>query len=149
MGQAEPVVDGCCRRAIDRCRRRRVTASDAILRRLRPTQFREIILLLVIVGLVVFFATQIDELPHPRTSTGITTTLPIVAVVAVGQVLVVLTRNIDLSVGSQVGLVAYALGTLMLTSATRRFIQDAFRSSAGPLLAIGAPGRRAGRDQRR
>ena len=42
-----------------------------------------------------------------RTFIRVTTSLPIVAVVAVGQVLVVLTRNIDLSVGSMVGLVAY------------------------------------------
>jgi rhamnose transport system permease protein len=34
---------------------------------------------------------------------------------AVGQVLVILTRNIDLSVGSQAGLVAYAIGSLMGT----------------------------------
>ena len=41
----------------------------------------------------------------------ITTGLAITLVVAVGQVLVVLTRNIDLSVSSTVGLSAYIVGT--------------------------------------
>jgi rhamnose transport system permease protein len=37
----------------------------------------------------------------------------VIAVVAVGQTLVVLTRNIDLSVGSIVGVVAYVVGTIL------------------------------------
>ena len=87
--------------------------TDAILRRVRPDQLREIVTVAVIVLLVAFFATQIESYLTARTFTRVTTGFPIVAVVAVGQVLVVLTRNIDLSVGSQVGLVAYALGSLM------------------------------------
>lgn len=86
---------------------------DAVLRRLRPTQIRELILLFVVVGLVVFFATQIDGYLTGRTFNRITTAFPIVTVMAVGLVFVVLTRNIDLSIGSQVGLVAYALGSIM------------------------------------
>jgi rhamnose transport system permease protein len=86
---------------------------DAILRRVRPDQLREITTLLIIVVLVAFFATQIDNYLSGRTFNRVTTGFPIVAVVAVGQVLVILTRNIDLSVGSQVGLVAYTLGSLM------------------------------------
>lgn len=86
---------------------------DALLRRFRPEQLRELILLLVIVGMVVFFATQIEQYLAARPVNRITTGLAITAVVAVGQVLVVLTRNIDLSVGSSVGLVAYVVGTLL------------------------------------
>jgi rhamnose transport system permease protein len=37
----------------------------------------------------------------------------VVAIVAVGQTLVILTRNIDLSVGSVVGFTAYVVGTLL------------------------------------
>lgn len=84
---------------------------DAILRRVRPEQFREIVLFAVIVGLVIFFSSQIPDYLNARSVNRITTGLAITAVIAVGQVLVVLTRNIDLSVGSIVGLTAYVVGT--------------------------------------
>jgi rhamnose transport system permease protein len=87
--------------------------SDAILRRIRPEQFREVILLLVTAGLLVFFASQIPNYFDPRSVNRLTTGLAIPLVVAVGQVLVVLTRNIDLSVSSTVGLTAYVVGTLL------------------------------------
>jgi rhamnose transport system permease protein len=87
--------------------------SDAILRRIRPEQFREVILLVVTVGLLLFFASQIPNYFDPRSVNRLTTGLAITLVVAVGQVLVVLTRNIDLSVSSMVGLTAYVLGTLL------------------------------------
>jgi rhamnose transport system permease protein len=80
-------------------------------RRLRPEQIRELSLLLLIVGAVIFFGTQIDNYYHPRTFNRISTSVAILAVVAVGQTLVVLTRNIDLSVGAIVGFTAYFVGT--------------------------------------
>jgi rhamnose transport system permease protein len=83
--------------------------TDALIRRLRPSQVRELITLLIIVGLVLFFGTQIDNYLAGRTFNRITTEFPIIAVVAVGQLLVVLTRNLDLSVGSLL-LVAIAMG---------------------------------------
>jgi rhamnose transport system permease protein len=87
--------------------------SDAILRRIRPEQFREVILLFVTIGLLIFFWTQIPDYFNPRSMNRLTTALPITLVVAVGQVMVVLTRNIDLSVSSIVGLSAYVVGTLL------------------------------------
>jgi rhamnose transport system permease protein len=87
--------------------------SDAILRRIRPEQFREVILLLVTLGLLLFFASQIPNYFEPRGVNRLTTGLAIPLVVAVGQVLVVLTRNIDLSVSSVVGLSAYMVGTTL------------------------------------
>jgi rhamnose transport system permease protein len=84
--------------------------TDALLRRLRPSQVRELITLLIIIGIVIFFATQIDNYLSGRTFNRISTEFPIIAVVAVGQLLVVLTRNLDLSVGSQVALVAWSTG---------------------------------------
>lgn len=87
--------------------------TDAILRRIRPEQFREVILLVVTIGLLVFFATQIPDYFNPRSVNRLTTGLAIPMLVAVGQVLVVLTRNIDLSVSSIVGLSAYVVGTLL------------------------------------
>ncbi|MGI8476932.1 MAG: ABC transporter permease [Thermomicrobiales bacterium] len=87
--------------------------SDAILRRIRPEQFREVVLLAVTIGLLVFFATQIPDYFNPRSVNRLTTGLSITLVVAIGEVLVVLTRNIDLSVSSIVGLSAYVVGTLL------------------------------------
>lgn len=109
---------------------------DAVLRRLRPTQLRELILVLIIVALIVFFATQIDDYLTGRTFNRISTALPIVAILAVGQVLVVLTRNIDLSVGSQVGLVALTLGTLLRDAGSLPALQDVLESPLGPVILI-------------
>ena len=76
----------------------------ALLRRVRPEQFRELILLVITIGLLIFFATQIPNYFDPRSVNRLTTGLPILLVVAVGQFMVVLTRNIDLSESSIVGL---------------------------------------------
>jgi rhamnose transport system permease protein len=78
-----------------------------LLRHVRPEQLRELTLVLIIVAVAAFFATQIPDFLSARTFTRISTSVAVIAVVAVGQTLVVLTRNIDLSVGSIVGLVAY------------------------------------------
>jgi rhamnose transport system permease protein len=80
----------------------------------------------VILVVVAFFATQIPDYLSGRTFVRVSTSTAIIATVAVGQTLVVLTRNIDLSVGSIVGLVAYFLGTLLAAD-----------NSVPPPLAIG------------
>ena len=86
---------------------------NAIRRRFRPEQIRELVLILVILLLILFFATQIDGYLSGRTFNRVSTSVAIIAVVAVGQTLVVLARNIDLSVGSIVGFTAYFVGTLL------------------------------------
>jgi len=83
----------------------------AVLRRIRPEAVREVGIVVVIIVVGVFFATQIPDYLSGRTFVRISTSVAIIATVAVGQVLVILTRNIDLSVGSIVGLVAYFVGT--------------------------------------
>ena len=84
---------------------------ERIKRLLRPEQIRELSLVLLIVLAVLFFGSQIDGYFSGRTFNRIATSVAILAVVAVGQTLVVLTRNIDLSVGSIVGFTAYFVGT--------------------------------------
>jgi rhamnose transport system permease protein len=86
---------------------------DSLLRRIRPEQFREVILALVTLGVLIFFALQIPDYFNGRSVNRLTMGMAIPLTVAVGQVLVVLTRNIDLSVSSIVGLAAYATGTLL------------------------------------
>ncbi|HMQ53935.1 MAG TPA: ABC transporter permease [Anaerolineae bacterium] len=81
-----------------------------LLRRFRPEQIREVVLVLLIILIIIFFATQIDNYLNARFFNRISTSVAIIAVIAVGQTLVVLTRNIDLSVGSTVGFTAYLVG---------------------------------------
>ena len=78
--------------------------------RVRPGQLRELVLILLIALMMLFFSTQIDDYFSPRFFNRVSTSVAIIAVVAVGQTLVVLTRNIDLSVGSIVGFTAYFVG---------------------------------------
>jgi rhamnose transport system permease protein len=86
---------------------------NAIRRRFQPEQIRELVLIGLIIGILLFFGAQIDNYFSPRTFTRISTSVAVIAVVAVGQTLVILTRNIDLSVGSIVGFTAYVVGTLL------------------------------------
>lgn len=81
--------------------------------RVRPEQVRELSLLLLIIAAVIFFGSLIDSYYTSRTFNRIASSVAIIAVVAVGQTLVVLTRNIDLSVGSIVGCAAYFTGTVL------------------------------------
>ena len=96
-----------------------------IRRMFRPEQVRELSLVLIIIAAVLFFGTQIDNYYSGRTFTRISTGAAIMAVVAVGQTLIVLTRNIDLSVGSIVGFTAYFVGT-----------QLAAHNDMAPLVAV-------------
>jgi rhamnose transport system permease protein len=79
-------------------------------RRFQPDQIREFVTLLLIVLVLLFFGTQIDNYFSPRFFNRISTSVAIIAVVAVGQTLVFLTENFDLSVGSVVGFTAYFVG---------------------------------------
>lgn len=89
---------------------------NTLKRYIRPEQLRELSLVLLILAVVLFFGTQIEGYYSGRTFNRIASSVAIVAVVAVGQTLVVLTRNIDLSVGSMVGFTAYFIGTQLATS---------------------------------
>lgn len=86
---------------------------NALRRRFQPEQIRELVLIALIIGIIIFFGTQIENYFSPRTFTRISTSVAVVAIVAVGQTLVILTRNIDLSVGSIVGFTAYVVGTYL------------------------------------
>lgn len=83
---------------------------NTIKRAVRPEQIRELSLLLIVIVAVLIFGSQIDGYYTGRTFNRISTSVAIILVVAVGETLVVLTRNIDLSVGSIVGFTAYFIG---------------------------------------
>jgi len=79
-------------------------------RHTRPEQIREFSLFLLIILAVLIFGSMIDGYYSDRTFNRIASGVAIITVVSVGQTLVVLTRNIDLSVGSIVGCTAFIVG---------------------------------------
>jgi rhamnose transport system permease protein len=81
---------------------------------LTPTTLRVLALLGVFVATVGFFATVIPDYLTPRLFNRVSTSVAIIALIAVGQAFVVLTRNIDLSIGSTVGCVAFVLGNIAM-----------------------------------
>jgi rhamnose transport system permease protein len=81
-----------------------------LIRRFQPEQIRELFLAVLIVLVVVFFSSQISGYFNARFVNRISTSVVVVAILAVGQTLVFLTRNFDLSTGSIVGFTAYFLG---------------------------------------
>lgn len=81
-----------------------------IRRRFRPEQIREWVLILLLIVLTLFFGSVIRDYYTGRTFNRISSSIAIVAVMAVGETLVFLTRNYDLSVGSITGFTAYFVG---------------------------------------
>jgi rhamnose transport system permease protein len=82
-----------------------------VMRRFRPEQIRVFVLIFILGGILLFFQTQVDGFISPRTMNRLQTSIAIITVVAVAESLVIITRNIDLSVGSIVGFAAYFVGT--------------------------------------
>jgi len=81
-----------------------------LVSRVRPEQIRLLFLILLILIVVVFFSVNVPGYFSARFFNRITTSVVVVAVLAVGQTLVFLTRNFDLSLGSIVGFTAYFVG---------------------------------------
>ena len=82
---------------------------SAVLR-LRPERLRELSLVVVLAVAVFIFSLLIDNYIGGSFFNRVTTSVAITAILAAGQTLVILTRNIDLSVGSIVGVTAYLTG---------------------------------------
>lgn len=83
------------------------------LRSLHPQTLRVLALAAVLLLVILFFMTQIDNYFSPRMFNRISTSMAVILPIAIGQALVVMTRNIDLSVGSVTGIVAYVVGDLV------------------------------------
>jgi rhamnose transport system permease protein len=81
-----------------------------ITRILRPEQVRELVTLFLIVIIVLGFGTLLKDYYTGRTFVRVSTSIAIIAVVAMAQTLVAITRNIDLSLGAIVGFCAFFLG---------------------------------------
>ena len=99
--------------------------AERTLRRLRPERIKELILLGIIALSVVVFGSVIDGYLSGRFFNRVTSSVVIVAILAAAQALVIISRNIDLSVGSIVGVTAYLTGDFL-----------AANSWVGPVAAI-------------
>lgn len=94
---------------------------------LAPERLKELTLLGTILVTILVFGLLVDDYATGRFFNRVSTSVAITAVLAVGQTLVILTRNIDLSVGSIVGVTAYLSGELV-----------ADHPDAAPVVAVGA-----------
>jgi rhamnose transport system permease protein len=81
--------------------------------RLSPQMLRILALLAVLALTVAFFSSQIENYLNARLFNRISSSVAIMALIACAQTLVILTRNIDLSIGSVVGFTAFATGNLV------------------------------------
>jgi rhamnose transport system permease protein len=77
---------------------------------LRPERLRELSLLGIIGATALLFSFLVDDYFTGSFFNRVTTSVAITAVLACAQTIVILTRNIDLSVGSIVGVTAYVTG---------------------------------------
>ncbi|MFN3280772.1 MAG: ABC transporter permease, partial [Tabrizicola sp.] len=84
-----------------------------LLTRASPQTLRLLALGLALLATILFFATQIEGYLSPRMFNRISTSAAVVLPGAAGQAIVIMTRNIDLSAGSILGVVAYMAGQLL------------------------------------
>lgn len=84
-----------------------------MLNRISPQTLRILALLAVLTLVLLFFSTQVPNYLNGRLFNRISSSVAIMAIVACAQTLVILTRNIDLSIGSTLGFVAFATGSLI------------------------------------
>jgi rhamnose transport system permease protein len=89
------------------------TASSGDSRFLKPDRVKEVSLLGIIAIAVVVFAFLIEGYLSGRFFNRVTSSVVVVALLAVAQALVIFSRNIDLSVGSIVGVAAYLTGDFL------------------------------------
>jgi rhamnose transport system permease protein len=117
-----------------------------LLSRASPQTLRLLALAFALLATVLFFASQIEGYLSARMFTRISTSAAVVLPVAVGQAIVIMTRNIDLSVGSILGVVAYMTGQMLgalpdlppaLVVAAAMALGAAFGALNGVLVAWG------------
>ena len=84
--------------------------------RLTPDRIKELSLAGILVVAILVFSLIVDGYLSGRFFTRLSTGLAITVVLACAQTLVILTRNVDLSLGSIVGVTAYVTGELVATN---------------------------------
>jgi rhamnose transport system permease protein len=87
--------------------------SERVGMRLRPERIKELTLVFLIAVTVLAFWFLVDNYLSARFVNRVTVGVAVTAVMAAGQSLVILTRNIDLSIGSIAGVSAYVTGDIL------------------------------------
>lgn len=82
-------------------------------RSLRPERLRELSLVVVIGVAILIFSLLVDDYVGGKFFNRVAASIAITALLAAGQTIVMITRNIDLSVGSIVGVTAYLTGEFL------------------------------------
>ncbi len=93
-----------------RCRRNGARYAAAWL---RPERVKGLSLVAVLVATILLFNVVIDDYLSARFVSRLLIAVSITALLAAGESLVIITRNIDLSVGSTVGVAAYLTAELL------------------------------------
>jgi len=81
---------------------------------IRPERLKELSLAAILVLTVLLFSLLVEDYISGRIFNRVTTSVVITAILAAAQTLVILTRNVDLSVGSIVGVTAYVTGDYLV-----------------------------------
>ena len=84
-----------------------------MMEKLSPQTLRILALLAVLLVILLFFSLVIPNYLNGRLFNRISSSVAIMALIATAQTLVIITRNIDLSIGSILGFVAFATGSLV------------------------------------
>jgi len=100
-------------------------------------RYRELSLLIVMLVLGAFVALQAPQFISVSNLSQVTTLASIIAVAAVGQALVIITRNIDLSIESTIGLVAFVVADLLAQQVVEVPLAMAAGVGLGLLLGMG------------
>jgi rhamnose transport system permease protein len=96
---------------------------------------RELTLTAVMLVLSLFVAVQAPHFLSPSNLTQVTTLAAIIAIAAVGEALVIITKNVDLSVESTIGLVAYVVADILRQHALS--VPEAWAAGIGLGLVLG------------
>ena len=105
--------------------------------RLKPERIKELTLLLLIIGSIILFSLVIENYLSGRFFNRVSQSVAVTAVIAAGQALVIITRNIDLSVGSIAGVSAYLTGDVLGDHlATTPVVAVLFAVAIGTLLGL-------------
>jgi rhamnose transport system permease protein len=100
-------------------------------------RYRELSLLVVMLGLGAAVALQAPRFVSVSNLTQVSTLASIIAIAAVGQALVIITRNIDLSIESTIGLVALVVADLLANQVLDVPVAMAAGVALGLVLGMG------------
>ena len=81
--------------------------------KISPQSLRIFALLFVLIAILLLFSLVVPNYLNGRLFNRVSSSVAIMALIATAQTLVIITRNIDLSIGSVVGFVAFATGDLI------------------------------------